>query len=89
VVAVETLPFDDISSSIFVDDILWLAGRDITRPPPPPPPRSVPIWVSEWCLRRWMAQADVDEGERQGLTTSEREELARLRKENRVLEDGA
>jgi transposase len=32
-----------------------------------------------------MAQADVDEGKREGLTTAEKEELTRLRRENRVL----
>jgi transposase len=32
-------------------------------------------------------QADVDAGRRDGLTTSEREELARLRKENRILRE--
>ena len=45
--------------------------------------------ISESCLRRWMAQGDVDEGKRERLTTSEREELARLRRENRVLRMGA
>ena len=43
------------------------------------------LGISESCLRRWMAQADIDDGTREGLTTGEREELRRLRKENRVL----
>jgi transposase-like protein len=43
------------------------------------------IGVSETCLRNWLNQADIDEGKKQGLSSSEREELARLRRENRVL----
>ena len=41
--------------------------------------------LSETAVRRWVAQAEVDSGTRDGLTTAEREELARLRRENRVL----
>jgi transposase-like protein len=33
-----------------------------------------------------MAQADIDDGKRQGLTSPEKKELARLRRENRVLQ---
>ena len=43
------------------------------------------LGVSESGLRRWMAQADIDHGNKEGLTTSEKKELFRLRRENRVL----
>jgi len=43
------------------------------------------LGISTSGLRRWMAQADVDEGKAAGVSTSEREELIRLRRENRVL----
>jgi transposase len=36
-------------------------------------------------VRAWVKQADIDDGHNDGLTTSEREELARLRRENRRL----
>ena len=43
--------------------------------------------LSETAVRRWVEQAAVDAGERDGLTTEEREELRRLRRENRVLRE--
>jgi transposase len=43
------------------------------------------IGISESCLRNWMTQADVDEGKREGLTTEERAELVKLRREIRTL----
>ena len=42
------------------------------------------LGISETGLRRWMAIADVDEGRKEGLTSDERAELVRLRRENRV-----
>jgi transposase len=44
------------------------------------------LGISESCLRNWLAQADADEGKRDGLTSDERRQLALLRKENRRLE---
>jgi transposase-like protein len=43
------------------------------------------LGISESCLRRWLDQDDVDGGRKEGLTTSERDELSRLRREVRVL----
>jgi transposase len=37
------------------------------------------------CLRRWVRQAERDAGHRPGLTTSERERLKELERENREL----
>ena len=42
---------------------------------------------SDQTIRNWVNQADVDEGRREGLTTSQLEELRRLRRENRILRE--
>ena len=41
--------------------------------------------LSESSLRNWLAADAVEAGERPGVTKAEREELVRLRRENRVL----
>ena len=43
--------------------------------------------LTETAVRRWVAQAEIDASQRDGLTTGEREELSRLRHENRVLRE--
>ena len=45
------------------------------------------LGLTETAVRRWVQQAEVDAGTRPGLTTAEREELARLRREVLVLRE--
>ena len=43
--------------------------------------------LTETNVRTWVKQAEIDQGERPGLTSAEREELTRLRRENRSLRE--
>ena len=43
------------------------------------------LGISEPCLRNWIAQAEVDTGRREGLSTRERDELVELRRETPTL----
>jgi transposase len=42
--------------------------------------------ISEESVRRWVRQADIDEGITGGLTSAEQSELVQLRREKRRLE---
>ncbi len=45
------------------------------------------LGISDQTLRNWVRQAQIDRGEREGLSTKEREELRKLRRENRILRE--
>jgi transposase-like protein len=42
--------------------------------------------ISPESVRRWVRQADIDDGVRDGLTTAEQSELVQLRRDKRRLE---
>ena len=43
--------------------------------------------LTETAVRAWVHQAEIDAGHRDGLTSTEREELSSLRRENRRLQE--
>ncbi len=45
------------------------------------------VGVGKESLRRWVAQAEVDAGTREGVTSVELEEIRRLKAENRRLRE--
>lgn len=45
------------------------------------------LGVTGESIRNWIRQHEIDNGERDGLSTSEREELQRLRRETRTLRE--
>jgi transposase len=42
--------------------------------------------LSETAVRRWVEQAGIDSGQREGVSSAEKEELRDLRRENRRLQ---
>jgi transposase len=61
------------------------AVRLLRRGDRPVPELARDLGVSPQSLRNWARQLNVDEGKQDGLSSDERDELRRLRRENRVL----
>jgi transposase-like protein len=45
------------------------------------------VGVGQESVRRWVRQAEIDGGHRQGVTTAEAEEIRKLKAENRRLRE--
>jgi transposase len=66
----------------FKRDVVTVARRgDLTIPEV-----AADFDISTESVRRWMRQADIDDGIRDGLTSSEQSELVQLRRDKRRLE---
>jgi transposase len=68
----------EIASHRHAVELLKRSGKSV-------PQLAAELGVSPQSLRNWSRQIDVDEGRAEGLSSDEREELRRLRRENRIL----
>ena len=66
----------------FKRDVVAVARRGTI----PIPEFAADFDISEASVRRWMAQADIDDGIKDGLTTAEQNEIVQLRRDKRRLE---
>jgi transposase len=66
----------------FRDQIIALARNGRT-----PGELAAEFEPTEQTIRNWLKQADIDDGNVEGVTTNERDELRRLRRENRQLRE--
>jgi transposase len=66
----------------FKRDVVAVARRGTI----PIPEVAADFDISEASVRRWMVQADIDEGIKDGLTTAEQNEIVQLRRDKRRLE---
>lgn len=66
----------------FRRDVIAVARAGVT----PIPQVAKDFGITESCLRRWLKAADIEDGDRPGVTQAESAELRELRKRNRVLE---
>ena len=44
------------------------------------------LGIADSCLRKWLRQADIDDGIKDGLTSAEQAEIVQLRRDKRRLE---
>ncbi len=66
----------------FVRDVVAVARRgELTRTEV-----CTDFGISKTALQRWMAQADIDDGVVDGVTTAEQAEITQLRRKTRRLE---
>lgn len=66
----------------FRDDVVAIARRGEA----PVSQIAKDFGISDSCLRNWMHAADIEDGNRPGVTASESAELRELRRRNRLLE---
>ena len=66
----------------FRDDVVAVARKGDA----PIPQLAKDFGISESCLRNWLRLADIEDGNRPGVTQSDSAELRELKRRNRLLE---